>query len=125
MGKKVLANQDCLHETNRSVLLNKSWETFRNREFMGCPDELIEVGLFHNFIASSVKPNKIRDVPCMLLWAEWVRFSLKHMKKFPDVILENECKDLIVNRFGFDIMEDRVRGLVYPGIQFVSERVIA
>jgi hypothetical protein len=124
IGKKAQANQDRLAGKNRAVL-NQSFETYKNRGLFGAPDELNELGLFQTFISSSVKPNKIRDVPCMLLWAEWVRFSLKHMKKFPDVILENECKDLIMHRFGFDVMEDRSLGLVYPGIQFVSERVIA
>jgi hypothetical protein len=124
IGKKAQANQDRLDGKNRAVL-NQSFEPYKNRGLLGGSDDLNEPGLFHTFISSSVKPNKIHDVPCMLLWAEWVRFSLKHMKKFPDVILENECKDLILNRFGFDIMEDRVFGLVYPGIQFVSERVIA
>jgi len=124
IGKKVQAHQDRLAEKNRAVL-NQSFETYKNRRLLGGSDDLNELGLFHTFISSSVKPNKIRDVPCMLLWAERVRFSLKHRKKFPDVILENECKDLIMNRFGFAVMEDRVFGLVYPGIQFVSERVIA
>jgi hypothetical protein len=124
IGKKAQAHQDRLAEKNRAVL-NQSFETYKNRRLLGGSDDLNELGLFHTFISSSVKPNKIRDVPCMLLWAEWVRFSLKRRKKFPDVILENECKDLIMNRFGFAVMEDRVFGLVYPGIQFVSERVIA
>jgi hypothetical protein len=124
IGKKAQAHQDCLAEKNRAVL-NQSFETCKNRGLFGGSDELNEPGLFHSFISSSVKPNKIRDVPCLLLWAEWVRFFLKHRKKFPDVIEENECKDLIMHRFGFDGMEDRIFGLVYPGIQFVSERVIA
>jgi hypothetical protein len=121
-SKKAQANQDCLQKTNRTVL-NQSFETYKYKGLFGGPDELNELGLFHNFISSSVKPNKIRDVPCMLLWAEWVRFSLKHLKKFPDVILENECKELILNRFGFEVVEDRIFGFVYPGIQFVSERI--
>jgi hypothetical protein len=124
ISKKAQANQDFVYETRRAVL-NQSLQTYKYKGPLGSPDELNELGLFQNFISSSVKPNKIRDVPCMLLWAEWVRFSLRHMKKFPDVILENECKDLILNRFGFEVMEDRIFGFVYPGIQFVSERIIA
>lgn len=97
---------------------------YQDRGIKVSSEELNELRTFHTFISSHVKPNKICDTPCMLLWAEWVRFCLKEMRTFPHVILEKEFRDLVTNQFGFDVSEDEERGQVYPGIQFVSGRNI-
>ena len=87
-----------------------------------CHEELNELGLFHVFLESHIKPNKIRDIPCMFLWAEWVRFSIKQMNNFPTFIREKELSNLIVDMYGFDRAVDEERGVVYPGIQFIPDK---
>jgi hypothetical protein len=83
------------------------------------PAELNEFRNFHAFISSHVQPTNMCDTPCMLLWAEWVRFCLKETHAFPRLILEKEFRDLVVNQLGFTVMEDEARGQVYPGVRFV------
>ena len=87
-----------------------------------CHEELNELGLFHVFLESHIKPNKIRDIPCMFLWAERVRFSIKQMNNFPNFIREKELSNLIVDMYGFDKAVDEERGVVYPGIQFIPDK---
>jgi hypothetical protein len=87
--------------------------------------ELNEFHNFHMFISSHVQPNNMCDTPCMLLWAEWVRFCLREMHAFPRLILEKEFSDLVVNQFGFTVLEDEARGQVYPGVRFVGKKNIS
>jgi hypothetical protein len=89
------------------------------------PDELRELGMFSSFIASRIKPSDGRGVSCMSLWAEWVRYFLKHMNSFPGLIYENEFKNLILNRFDCAISVLENSGPVYSGIEFVPERNMA
>jgi hypothetical protein len=89
------------------------------------PDELNELYNFHAFISSHVQPSPLCDTPCMLLWAEWVRFCLKETHAFPRLILEKEFRDLVVNQLGFTVMEDEARGQVYPGLRFVWRKNIS
>jgi hypothetical protein len=84
-------------------------------------DELNELGIFNTFISSHVRPNSAGSVSGMVLWAEWVRFYLKHIKTFPDLIFENEFRNLVISRFEFDIKDEKGCGSVYPGIEFVPE----
>jgi len=83
------------------------------------PEELGELKTFREFLARHIKPSAIRDVQCMLLWAEWVRFYKRQTKKVPDLILEKEFRDLILSQFGCPVAEDAVRGYVYPGIKYI------
>jgi hypothetical protein len=83
------------------------------------PEELGELKTFREFLVRHIKPSAIRDVQCMLLWAEWVRFYKRQTKKVPDLILEKEFRDLILNKFGCAIAEDQVRGFVYPGVKYI------
>jgi hypothetical protein len=83
------------------------------------PEELGELKTFQEFLAQHIRPSAIRDVQCMLLWAEWVRFYKRQTKKVPDLILEKEFRDLILSRFGCAVAEDEARGFVYPGIKYV------
>jgi hypothetical protein len=83
------------------------------------PAELNEFQKFNSFISSHVQTNNMCDIPCMLLWAEWVRFCLKETRLFPRLILEKEFRDLVVNQLGFTVLEDEARGQVYPGVRFV------
>jgi len=115
--------QDCLTDIIRGVPQNGTGK-YPHREMQVSPEELNELRIFDTFISSHVKPNKICDIPCMLLWAEWVRFCLKDTHTFPKAILEKECRDLVIHSFGFDVAEDEVWGPVYPGIQYVSQKTI-
>jgi len=86
------------------------------------PEELIEWGLFEAFLTAHVAPDTHRDIPCMFLWAEWVRFSLPRMRTFPSLIREREFRTLIREIFGMEIAMDDERGPIYPGIHYVSKR---
>ena len=89
------------------------------------PADLNEFRNFHLFISSHVQPTNLCDTPCMLLWAEWVRFCLKETRTFPRLILEKEFRDLVVNQLGFTVLEDEARGQVYPGVRFVWRKNIS
>jgi hypothetical protein len=82
-------------------------------------EELNELKTFQEFLSRHVKPHAVCDVQCMLLWAEWVRFYRKQTKKVPDLILEKEFRDLIINQFDLSVTEDDFRGYIYPGIKYV------
>lgn len=84
--------------------------------------ELDELVAFQSFLESHVEPNRSRDVPCMFLWAEWVRFSLKKANRFPIFIREHEFRELIVNLFGSSVEMDEERGRIFPGLGFVFSR---
>lgn len=86
------------------------------------PEELIEWGLFEAFLTAHVAPDTHRDIPCMFLWAEWVRFSLPRMRTFPSLIREKEFRTLIREIYGTEIAMDDQRGPIYPGIHYVSKR---
>ena len=103
-------------------LLQQLDECCRERRIAVDCDELIEWGLFQAFLASHVIPKKTRDVSCMVLWAEWVRFLLPRTRQFPSFINEKEFRTLIVGLFGSEIEEDDERGPVYPGLQFVLKK---
>jgi hypothetical protein len=89
------------------------------------PSELNEFHNFHAFMSSHVQPSNMCDTPCMLLWAEWVRFCLKETHAFPRLILEKEFRDLVVGQLGFTVMEDEARGQVYPGVRFIWKKNIS
>ncbi len=86
------------------------------------PEELIEWGLFEAFLTAHVASDTHRDIPCMFLWAEWVRFSLPRMRTFPSLIREIEFRTLIREIFETEIAMDDERGPIYPGIHYVSKR---
>jgi hypothetical protein len=100
----------------------KAKELERNYTDLGIevsPEELGELKTFEDFLSLHIKPGAICDVQCMLLWAEWVRFYRKGRKKVPELILEKEFRNLIINRFDLSIGEDGLRGYIYPGIKYV------
>ena len=120
----VLLYQYYIDEINRPELdqaIEKSDEIGKDVT----PAELNEFHNFHTFISSHVQPTNLCDTPCMLLWAEWVRFCLKETRSFPRLILEKEFRDLVVNQLGFTVMEDEARGQVYPGVRFVWRKNIS
>jgi hypothetical protein len=82
-------------------------------------EELNELKTFQEFLSKHVKPNAVCDVQCMLLWAEWIRFYRTQTRKVPDIILEKEFRDLIINQFDLSVTEDSFRGYIYPGIKYV------
>jgi hypothetical protein len=110
-----------LNKTNRPVP-----DTIIEKSHENCIDvshaDLNEFLAFHTFISSHIQPSNMCDTPCMLLWAEWVRFCLKEMHTFPSLILEKEFGDLVVNHFGFSVADDEARGRVYPGVRFVWKK---
>jgi hypothetical protein len=124
ISNSVVLYQYYLDEANRPVpeqATIKSHETGIDVS----PAELDEFRNFHTFISSHVQSTNMCDTPCMLLWAEWVRFCLKEMHTFPSVILEKEFRDLVVNQLGFTVFEDEARGRVYPGVRFVWRKNIS
>ena len=129
ISKKSISNavvqyQYYLDETNRSLLD----QAIKKSDEIGIdvsPAELNEFHNFHAFISSHVQSTNMCDTPCMLLWAEWVRFCLKETHAFPRLILEKEFRDLVVNQLGFTVLEDEARGLVYPGVRFVWRKNIS
>ena len=82
-------------------------------------EELDELKTFQEFLSKHIKPNAICDVQCMLLWTEWVRFYKKQTRKIPDLILEKEFRNLIINHFDLPVTEDGSRGYIYSGIKYV------
>ena len=124
MSNTVVLYQYYLDEANRPVpeqAIEKSHKVIIDVS----PAALNEFRNFHTFISSHVQPTNMCDTPCMLLWAEWVRFCLKEMHTFPSVILEKEFRDLVVNQLGFTVFEDEARGRVYPGVRFVWRKNIS
>jgi len=118
ISNTVVLYQYYLDETNRPILE----QAFEKSDEIGIDVSLAELNEFrnfHTFVSSHVQPTNMCDTPCMLLWAEWVRFCLKEMRTFPRLILEKEFRDLVVNQFGFTVLEDEARGNVYPGVRFV------
>ena len=82
-------------------------------------EEYNELNIFDEFLARHVQPNGICDVQCMLLWSEWVRTFRHRIPGFPNLIRENEFRNVIMDKFGVGIADDGFRGKVYPGIRFV------
>jgi hypothetical protein len=124
ISNTVLLYQYYIDEINRPLLdqaIEKSDEIGTDVS----PAELDEFRNFHLFISSHVQPTNMCDTPCMLLWAEWVRFCLKETRTFPRLILEKEFRDLVVNQLGFTVLEDKARGQVYPGVRFVWRKNIS
>ena len=74
------------------------------------------------FLARHVKADEACDVQCMLLWTEWVRFSMKARgrRAFPDVIRMSEFNELVHETFGPALAYDGFRGPLYIGIRFVK-----
>jgi hypothetical protein len=116
--------QDCLSESV-VLLLARLSEKCAAMDVEVSPEELRELGLFTTFVSSRVKPNSGAGVSCMSLWAEWVRFVLKQVNAFPNLIYEKEFRNLVVNQFECDIAEMENCGHVYSGIEFIPERNIS
>ena len=81
--------------------------------------ELQEFMILDEFLTRHVRPDGLRDVQCMLLWSEWVRTCQRTTRRFPRHVLEREFREAVMNRLGVDILQDEVRGAVYPGLRFV------
>lgn len=80
-----------------------------------------EHSLFEEFIARHVRHDTVCDVQCMLLWTEWLRFSMKKGKRaFPEVIRQKEFNEKIHERFGPDLAWHDYLGPLYVGIKFVK-----
>jgi hypothetical protein len=124
ISNTVLLYQYYIDEINRPVL-DQAVEKSDEIDIDVGPAELNEFRNFDTFISSHVQPTNMCDTPCMLLWAEWVRFYLKETRTFPRLILEKEFRDLVINQLGFTVLEDEARGKVYPGVRFVWRKNIS
>jgi len=82
-------------------------------------EEFHELKELDQFLERHVQLNLIYDVQCMLLWSEWVRTFRNRASLFPKLILEKEFRDVILNSFGVEIVNDEFRGAVYSGLHFV------
>jgi len=82
-------------------------------------EEFCELTLFSEFLADHVQPDGTGNVQCMLLWNEWVRTFRRHTHQFPKLLLEKECRSVMMEKFGIGIIENGFRGTVYYGIRFV------
>jgi len=82
-------------------------------------DEYHELHALDQFLECHVQLNKIYDVQCMLLWSEWVRTFRNQATLFPKLILEKEFRNVILNSFQVEIINDEFRGAVYSGLHFV------
>jgi hypothetical protein len=83
------------------------------------PEEYREFVVLKDFLTHHIKTDGFHDVQCMLLWSEWVRVFQRQTHRFPEVVLEKEFRNVIINQMGVDITHDSMRGAVYYGIRFV------
>jgi hypothetical protein len=104
-------------------ILQKYYREFINSGGDFSPDLLNELDIAQIFLSSHVKPSYIHDIPCMLLWAEWIRFFLKKMNTFPKFICEEEFMNLIIQSYGKNIIVDDGKGLFYSGIKFIPGKI--
>ena len=74
------------------------------------------------FLEGHVKEDKTSDVQCMLLWTEWIRFSMKARgeHKFPNHIRIKEFNELVHEIYSPALAYDDFRGPLYVGIRFVK-----
>jgi len=101
------------------MVLNQFGRQFRDAGTGIDQEELQELRVFDEFLAYHVQPNGICDVQCMLLWNEWVRAFLRQTRAFPKLILEEEFRSVITDKFGVDVADAGFRGSIYNGIRFV------
>jgi len=81
-----------------------------------------ELSAFGNFVERHVRKEKECDVQCMLLWSEWLRFSMKAKgrREFPEVIHLEEFNRRIHETFAPDLAWHDYFGPLYVGIKFVK-----
>lgn len=100
-------------------MLNRFGEKFQSTGIDVRPSEFDELNVLDAFLADHVKPNKICNVQCMLLWSEWVRSYRRKTLGFPDLIHEKEFNAVITGKYGIEVTMYDPWGAVYPGIKFV------
>jgi hypothetical protein len=94
-------------------------EKFRLTGIDSSPEDTHEIKVLEQFLGGHVQQNQICEVPCMLLWNEWVRTFQRRTPGFPKLIREKEFRTVITENFGIKIVSTGTRGEVYPGIKFV------
>ena len=79
-----------------------------------------EADAVRKFVARHVREDKDCDVPCMLLWNEWVRFHMKERKRrvFPETFGLKNFNEFIHEQLRPDLAYDNFRGPLYVGIRF-------
>lgn len=82
-------------------------------------DELMELQIFDEYLASHVQQNGICTVQCMLLWSEWVRTFRRKVHGFPKLIQEQEFHKVILDKYGVTVADEGFRGRVFAGLQFI------
>jgi hypothetical protein len=85
-------------------------------------EELSELEAYLNFLSRHVTAGRGCSVSCMMLWSEWAKFCKNQTRNYPRLILEKEFRFLIVHQFKLYSRENISAGVIYPGLQFVSDK---
>jgi len=74
------------------------------------------------FLARHVAVDTSSDIQCMLLFTEWVRFSMKAKRKrdFPHDVRIKEFAEIIHEEYHPALAYDTFRGPLFVGIRFVK-----
>lgn len=79
-----------------------------------------ELSSFEKFVTQHVRPDPERNVQCMLLWTEWVRYYVKETRNFPQQVMERQFFEMVAETYGVPVAVEDRRGPVYMGLRFVS-----
>jgi hypothetical protein len=106
----------------RDALLEKFAEECNSNNIMIIEEELSELEAYLNFLSRHVTAGKGCSVSCMMLWSEWAKFCKSQTRNYPRLILEKEFRFLILHQFNLHTGENISSGVIYPGLQFVSNK---
>ena len=85
-------------------------------------EELNELAAYLDFLSRHVTSAGTGvGVPCMLLWSEWTKFCKRQTQKYPGFIHEKEFRYLILQQCKLHSCDDTSSGIIYPGLEFVSD----
>jgi len=102
-----------------SGMADRFSEKFQSAGIDISAEEFEELRVFNEYLEYHVQRNMICNVQCMLLWNEWVRTFRRQVHGFPKLIREKEFRDVIMDTFGIDIVNDTSRGAIYPGLKYI------
>jgi len=79
-----------------------------------------ELSSFQEFVARHVRQDPERNVQCMLLWTEWVRYYVKETRNFPQQVMEKRFFEMVAETYDVPVAFEDRRGPVYMGLRFVA-----
>ena len=85
-------------------------------------EELSELEVYLDFLSRHVTTGKGCSVSCMMLWTEWAKFCKSQIRNYPVFLLEKEFSYLILNQFKLHPVKATSSGILYMGLQFVSDK---